>query len=45
MTASGATPTVAARGVVLAYPSARTVSGSGLPDEGAREVQSRNGTG
>jgi hypothetical protein len=45
MTASGATPTVAARGVVLAYPSARTVSGSGLPDEGAREVRLATGRG
>jgi hypothetical protein len=45
MTASGATPTVAARGVVLAYPSARTVSGSGLPDGGAREVRLATGRG
>jgi len=45
MTASAATPTVAARGVVLAYPSARTVNGSGLPDGGAREVRLETGRG
>jgi hypothetical protein len=46
VTSSAATTTgVAARGVVLAYPSARTVSGSGLPDEGAREVRLATGRG
>jgi hypothetical protein len=45
MTASAATPTVTARGVVLSYPSARTVNGNGLPDGGAREVRLATGRG
>lgn len=44
-TASAALPTVAASGVVLAYPSARTVNGSDLPDGGAREVRLATGRG
>ena len=42
--AATATPE-AVRGTVLAYPSARSVTGSGLPDGGARQIQLATGRG
>ena len=45
VTAAAASPAPNAAGEVLAYPSARTVGGNGLPDGGARAIHLATGRG